>query len=232
MNVYDALRYGLWGLVAWTADANRRHYGMTTAWLPHLAANSLSLLLPDVIRPWMPRRPTSAVVRVAQDMIAENDTYVAYVAPLAAGYILSHPSFNIYKGDMAEIRVAGFGLDALPHSATAMALTMLVEDTVESATRARPENRFLRALVRWCAERPALTSLGVLALVTFGWEYAEYKVNKHEMAIKGSAEDINMQWSVDDTAHDVASNMLGWLAGAIFSELQRSREEPSPFWRR
>jgi hypothetical protein len=165
-------------------------------------------------------------------MIADNDAYVAYVAPLASGYILSHPSFNIYKGELGDLNIAGFGLDALPHSATAMALTMLVEDTVESATRARPENRFLRALVRWCADHPALTSLGVLVFVTAGWEYAEYKVNKHEMAIKGSAEEINMQWSVDDTAHDVAANMLGWLAGAIISELRRSQNQPSPFWRR
>src|SRR5688572_7394034 len=129
MRLDDLLRYGLWCGVAVTAAGNRRLYAMTTTWLPHFAANTVSLLLPDMLRLVAPRARLSgesacqgvgelfhsAMTRV----VCDNPRYVLYVVPLASGYLLSAPWLNIYKGELGDLRLAGFGLDALPHVATA-----------------------------------------------------------------------------------------------------------------
>ncbi len=211
----DLLRYGLWGVMAATAEANRRHYHMRTTWLPHLLTNTLSLLLPDALRLLFGRRrPRNAVEAVLFRMARDNDDYVVYVAPLAAGYILSHPRFNIYKGDWAELRLAGFGLDSIPHTATAMALSALVQDSLQVVADVDDNTIFSRVLDT-AARHSALASLGVLGVLTFIWEYGEYRVHIAEMAERGSAELINMQWSAADTRKDVMSNLLGWLLAAL-----------------
>jgi hypothetical protein len=211
----DLLRYALWGAVAATAEANRRHYHMQTTWLPHLLTNSLSLLLPDAMRALLPRRPRNEVEQILACMARDNDDYVVYVAPLAVGYILSHPKFNIYKGDWAQIRLAGFGLDAIPHSATAMALTALVIDSARVTAEVENSPTLLSRLIDWAGNHAALTSLGVLGALTLIWEYGEYGIHQHEMALRGDATQINMQWSAEDTAADVASNLIGWAAGVV-----------------
>lgn len=42
---------------------------------------------------------------------------------------------------MGDIRVAGLGLDALPHGATGFALTALVQDTLQTAAEIEPDNK-------------------------------------------------------------------------------------------
>lgn len=216
VKIPDLLRYGIWAVVAATANANRREYHMQTTWLPHFSVNTVTLLLPDVMRVLIPKghEPDDLVGQVMVKMARDNDNYVVYVAPLAAGYILSHPKFNIFKGDMGEMRFAGLGLDAIPHSTTGFALTALVCDTLESACAVKSARGPLARLARLCNRNPALTSFGVLAGLTFLWEFAEYSVHQYEMEQQGDISKINMMWSADDTARDVVANLLGW-AGAI-----------------
>lgn len=217
----DLLRWGLFGLLAYTADANRRYYHMQTTWLPHLLTNTVSLLLPDALRLLFRRKqPRNAVEAVMFRMARDNRDYVLYVAPLAVGYILSHPRFNIYKGDWAELEFAGFGLDSIPHSATAMALAALVQDSLQVVSDVDDETTLFSRALDKAAQHGPLVSLGVLGVVTLVWEYGEYRVHQLEMAERGSAELINMQWSAADTRKDVLSNFLGWLAATL---LRRQR---------
>ncbi len=219
MKLFDLLRYGIWGVLVATADANRREYHMSTTWLPHLVTNSITLLLPDALRLLIPvkRKPSNLVEDVMDTMVRDNPKYVIYVAPLAAGYILSHPKFNIFKGDMGDIRVAGLGLDAIPHSATGFALTALVQDTLQTAAELEPRNTSAFArFVRWCNEHPGLVTFGILGTLTFFWEYGEYRVHQHELELRGGdISKINMMWSADDTARDVVANFLGWAAARL-----------------
>ena len=219
MNGPDFLRYFVWGVVAATADANRREYHMSTTWLPHLVTNSITLLLPDALRLLIPanHKHDNLVEAVMDEMVRDNPKYVIYVIPLAAGYILSHPKFNIFKGDMGDIRVAGLGLDAIPHSATGFALSALVQDTLQTAAELEPTNQSaLARLIRFANRYPALVSLGVLSALTFFWEYGEYRVHQHELELRGGdISKINMMWSAEDTARDVVANLLGWAAAAL-----------------
>jgi hypothetical protein len=219
----DWLRYGLWGVMVQTAYANRRHYHMATTWLPHFLTNSLSLLLPDALRLVFPRRyrARGIVDDTLLTMVRDNPNYAVYVAPLALGYIVSHPRFNIYKGELAEIRLAGFGLDAIPHSATAFAFSAMVEDTLATMCEQPTHDGALARLVYALGQKPELVSLGLLALVTFVWEYGEYQMHEHEMALKGDAAAINMQWSLDDTIRDSGANFFGWLAAAVWRRRRR-----------
>lgn len=215
MKTRDLFRWALFGLVAFTADSNRRYYGMQTTWLPHLLTNTLSLLLPDALRLLFQRKhPRNAVEAIMYRMARDNEDYVLYVAPLAAGYILSHPRFNIYKGDWAELRMAGFGLDSIPHTATAMGLSALVQDSLDVVADVEEGTAFGRVL-DVAAQNAPLVSLGVLGVVTFIWEYGEYRIHKLEMAERGSADLINMQWSAADTRKDIVSNFIGWVLANI-----------------
>ena len=214
----DALRYGLWALMAQTALANRQYYRMTTTWLPHLLTNSLSLLLPDVARRLFAakHKPRNIVEDTLITMVGDNADYVIYAAPLALGYIVSHPRFNIYKGDWAKLRVAGVGLDAIPHTATAFALTALIVDTLDTMGERETHEGLLADFVRWGDQHPALLTSGILALITLIWEYGEYRVHEHEIQQRGSAEAINMQWSVQDTIVDICSNFVGCIAALLW----------------
>ena len=229
MQLPNLIRYGLSCGIAATAEANRRDYAMTTTWLPHQLTNSLTLLLPELYRLLGPdeQAPVKASPRVPPKqpvwaearrvlcdtlttMVRDNPGYVVYVAPLAAGYLLSHPHFNIYKGELGEKEFLGFGLDTLPHSATAFALTALTCDTAQAAIDAAPPDGPLADLLAWCAAHPARFSAVVLALATLAWEVGEYNIHRHELAQRGDARAINMQWSVRDTIYDCAANLIGW----------------------
>src|SRR5687768_88101 len=114
MRLPDIIRYGLWCGVAVTAAGNRREYRMTTTWLPHLAMNTISLLLPDACQLLLSSARPSAYTRArgaghsshptASDVIGatfaalarDNPCYVLHVSPLAASYLLSAPWLNIY----------------------------------------------------------------------------------------------------------------------------------------
>lgn len=228
MRLPDLIRYGLWGAIAATADANRREYNMTTTWLPHLLTNTLTLLLPDFLRVILPKQispaPTTTSIPVkvlhtielpAAAMVRDNPSYALYVAPLAIGYILSHPRFNIYKGDWGDIRVAGLGLDALPHGATAFGLTALVTDTFDTMARITPPDEPFAPLWQWASRNPALSSGLVLAVATFIWEYGEYRVHEHELQLRGDIHLINMQWSWRDTLNDSLANLTGWIVALL-----------------
>jgi hypothetical protein len=214
----DWLRYGLWLLMAQTAYANRQYYRMATTWLPHFLTNSLSLLLPDALRVAFPPdyQPRSIVDDTLVTMVRDNPNYAVYVAPLALGYIVSHPRFNIYKGELAEIRLAGFGLDAIPHSATAFAFAAIVEDTLSTMGEQQTHRGLLANVVYACGQKSELAAFVLLALVTLGWEYGEYRMHEHEMALRGDAKAINMQWTLDDTIRDIGANLFGWLMAVVW----------------
>jgi hypothetical protein len=229
MRLPDLIRYGIWGGILATAEANRREYAMTTTWLPHLLTNSFTLLLPDLYRTLDPRVPAPEVEAelrqrepeaewrrvlrgTVEAMVRDNPRYVVYMAPLAAGYLLSHPRFNIYKGALGEKRLAGFGLDALPHSATAFALTALICDTLRTAAELAPPEGALADALAWCDEHQELISGLALAAATLIWELGEYKIYRHELAQRGDQRKINMQWSASDTLADCAANLIGWGA--------------------
>jgi hypothetical protein len=223
MHVASLLRYGLWCGVLVTAEGNRRAYHMTTTWLPHLTANTISLLLPDIYRlvarakPWpvyggsMLSELRQIVDGTLAAMLCDNPAYVLYVAPLALGYLLSSPWLNIYKGDLAERRVAGFGLDALPHATTAFALAALTADTARVVGEQSSSTAGLAQLGGLIDQHRTLISAIVLVAATIVWELGEHRIYQYELARRGSREQINMQWSVRDTVYDCAANVIGWL---------------------
>lgn len=217
------LRYLLWILMAFTAFANRQHYRMMTTWLPHLLTNTVSLLLPDALRrAFAPQhRPHNIVEDTLITMVRDNPNYSIYVAPLAIGYILSHPKFNIYKGRMGELNIAGFGLDTLPHSATAFAFSALVADTFDTMGQRKQYSGMLADFVRWGRHRPELLSLALLGLITLNWEFGEYQIHERELKQRGDITLINMQWSMADTLRDVVSNLLGWGAAMLWRRNKR-----------
>jgi hypothetical protein len=225
----DIFRYVLWLIVAFTAFSNRRHYRMFTTWLPHLATNSLSLLLPDLVRLILYRNgqrraePRSIIEDTLMTMVHENPDYPVYVTPLALGYIVSHPKFNIYKGRLGQMRFAGFGLDALPHSATAFALSALTVDTLEVMGDHRQFDGPLARFLQWGSQNPTLVSLGVLGGVTLFWEYGEYRMYLYEMSLRGDRESINMQWDAEDTARDIVTNSLGWAVAMLWNRYDNRR---------
>lgn len=223
MNYHNGLRWLLWLAVAQTAYANRRQYRMVTTWLPHLLTNSLSLLLPDLARAlFAPRhRPRTIIDDTLITMVRDNPRYAVYVAPLALGYIVSHPRFNIYKGTLGDVRIGGVGLDAIPHSATAFAFAALAADTFEAMGERPQYSGFLAEIVRWGARSPELTALALLALVTLNWEYGEYRMHRYELAQVGDVSAINMQWSLADTWRDVGANLIGWCAAMLWRRGRR-----------
>src|SRR5260221_2694235 len=227
MSIYDLLRYTLWGAVAVTAEANRREYHMSTTWLPHLLTNTLTLFLPDLYRDVTDSRwfaDQVSTIQVLDDlqptldtMLRDNPAYVAYVMPLALGYILSHPRFNIYKGSLAEIRVAGLGLDALPHAATAFALTALVSDTLDAAAEEARFDGPLATIIEESERHPVLASFTILGLVTLWWELGEYLIHRHELSLRGDDETkITTQCSLRDTLNDIFANAIGWAVAILF----------------
>lgn len=221
VKLQDLLRYGLWIGVAATAAAKYQEYRMTTAWLPHIVVNSGALLLPDAARLVLPKRRRSANVieTLVRRMVRNNDNYVAYVAPLAIGYILSHPRFNIYKRPWSDLQLGGFRLDALPHGAMGLALTLAVLDTLR--TGAELPDSLLTDLMRLGERQRGLLSLAVLTALTVIWEYGEYRVHHLEVARLGSPEKVNMQWSPEDTVRDVIANLSGWALALLMSEATR-----------
>src|SRR5215468_10819658 len=90
----DFVRYGLWSLIAVTADANRREYHMLTTWFPHFAAYSVIMLLPDLYRAIVPKQAISERTGDIRDdlrqtldaMAGDNPDYAIYVTPVAVGF--------------------------------------------------------------------------------------------------------------------------------------------------
>ena len=145
------------------------------------------------------------------------------MAPVTLAYVVSHPDFNIYRGAMGEWRCLGFGLDSIPHSLTAAALTTLVYDGLTALRLHTPAQAAIAPLVAvGYQQRVALAALILAGLTTF-YEYSEYSIHQEELRATGGDESrINMLWDAEDTAKDIASNALGWLAATLV-HLARAR---------
>jgi hypothetical protein len=231
VQVTDLLRYGLWSLMAATANANRREFRMATTWLPHFVLNTFTLFLPELYNAIVPREELSGshndawsdIRHTLDAMIRDNPEYAIYVAPIPIGYILSHPRFNIYKGEMAEIRFLGLGLDALPHGITAFTMTSLFcESTEKGASNIHSHNPVSEAIEE-SAQHPATSSGILLVLATLWWEVGEYMIHRHELALRGDITKINMMWSLPDTLNDCFANFLGWALALGLRSLKDKR---------
>lgn len=226
-------RYLILASVAFTANANRKQFGLATTWVIHLTGNSIALLLPDILR--LADRivppgdsPDSVVDRVRaflNETVVENPDYVGYVAPVALAYTVSHPRFNIYSGAIGAKRVLGFGADSIPHSATGFSLTSFIHRMLEAAPSYVPgTTRFGRA-IRSLARNLKATSAGVIAALTVAYETAEFVINRIELAdAKGDESKINMHWDVKNTVTDILSNAAGWLTATALHERGRAAE--------
>lgn len=225
----DLVRYGLLAGVLGTALRNRKEYGVATAWLTHLAGNSVTLLLPDLMRLLPDALFTSssdltgALLRTVRRRVWEDPNYAGYAAPLALGFIASHPDYSIYHGRLGELSVYGFGLDSLPHSAAAYGLTRLLSETVLTLQHELPARHRLRRPVHQIAQHVDLLAALSLLLVTLAWETSEYLAHHAEMEATGRpAEEVNMQWSLADSITDTISNALGMGAAMLVSRAQRT----------
>ncbi len=225
----------VWLALAESVRANRAAYPtLATAWLPHGVANTAALWLPELVaaidracalESRCQREPTlSALHATLRDLCADNPRWGLYVAPAALGYAVSHPRFNIYKGNWGDWRLLGFGLDAIPHGLTAWSLTLLFHDAITMLANNLPGPSPLAPLVRALARRPALFTAFSLALLSALWEAGEYTVQQDELRrTGGDRAAINMQWTVEDTLGDLAANALGWLVATW-----QLRAEPAP----
>ena len=234
----DLLRYALWLGVANTANANRKFYGLPTTWVFHLALNSFILFLPELYR------GTAAILRLdarahtkrdvvstahsmMQDAVVNNPNYALYVSPVALAYMVSHPEFNIYKGKLAELRVFGFGLDALPHSATAFAFTNLVMDALRAFHDHAPSDARWYPLAARADEHSNLLAGTLLASASAVYEFGEYAIHNEELReTHGDASKINLVWSAQDTLFDLMSNTLGWMAAALLRKRPHRKTVP------
>jgi hypothetical protein len=215
----DLTRYGLYTAVVATALRNRKEYGVPTAWLTHLAGNTVTLLLPDMLRlvrrsrlP-LPSAPAlRAVLRTIDRRVRQDPNYAGYVAPLALGFVASHPDYSIYHGRWAELKFMEFGIDSLPHSTAAYALARLMSETILTLEAELPPTHPYANMLAWASRHvDALASVAVIA-ITLIWEISEYLAHQAELAATGRpAEEINMQWSLPDALTDSVSNLFGLL---------------------
>lgn len=233
----DLLRYALWLGVANTARANRKYYGLPTTWAIHLALNSFILFLPELYRgaavlfrldarAQTKQNFISAAQGMVADAAANNPQYALYVAPVALAYIVSHPQFNIYKGSLAELRLFGFGLDALPHSATAFAFTNLMIDALDAFHAHTPADAPWATLAARADEHSYLVAGALLAGASALYEAGEYAIHKQELReTGGDASKINLVWSAQDTLFDLMSNTLGWLTATLLRKRPRRKRQ-------
>lgn len=233
-NRHALLRYALWLGVVNTARANRDYFGLPTTWVFHLALNSFTLFLPELYRGatkvWRldaraqtQRACLSVAHGMLQDAVVNNPYYALYVTPVALAYMVSHPQFNIYKGALAQWRIAGFGLDALPHALTAFAFTNLAFDALHAFHKHTPSDAQWAALAARADEHAALVAGALLASASAFYESGEYAIHEEELReTHGDANKINLVWSAQDTLFDLMANALGWL-GAILLRRWRKR---------
>ncbi len=220
------IRLALWLALLITANANRRHYGLRTTWLPHTLGNTLALALPELTAgldaataQLAPDSETLlGLTRTAREVTGDPPGWAKTVAPLTLAYVVSHPRFNIYKGKWGEMRFGVFGLDSIPHSATGYAVSALVYRGVDALARNTPSESWLAPLARLLADHRIAVSFTTLAALSLFYEYSEYSIHNQEMAeTGGDVERINMMWDIGDTAKDILSNYLGWLAATLLN---------------
>src|SRR5258708_33194437 len=170
---------------------------------PHVVENLFFLFLPEIYQ--VLPEPTQAHpaestfekgYRAAHDVIRaahDNPEYAACVAPTALGYILSNPKFNIYKGDLAKIRIAGFGLDGYAHGASAFTLTRLIFDTAHLSAHKLSPSDPVAPFLRWMDKHAVAVTAAALVGASALWELAEYLTHEYELEVKDhDVEKINM----------------------------------------
>ncbi|MFN8497831.1 MAG: hypothetical protein U0641_08245 [Anaerolineae bacterium] len=218
------IRLALWLALLATANANRRHYGLLTTWLPHTVGNTVALSLPEVTaaldiaarRLGIESATLLALTSTAREVTGDPPGWAKTVAPLTLAYVVSHPRFNIYKGRMGDLRFGVFGLDSIPHSATGYAVSALLYRTVDALAQNTPPDSWLAPIARFLADHRVAVSFAGLAALSAFYEYSEYSIHNEEMAeTGGDIERINMMWDIGDTAKDVLSNYVGWLAATL-----------------
>ncbi len=227
-NLGRLLRFALWGGILLTARANRKHTDLKTAWVPHLAGNTLALLFPEIygvvssglrLDALAKREPSGILAMltgVMHELVLDNPRYVEYVAPPAFAFILTYPTINIYKSAWANRQLFGFGLDSIPHADTAFGLTQMVFDALRAFKRHTPADSFLAAPVTWAAEHPTLVSASALAAATAFYESGEYAIHRAELkAVHNDPSKVEMEWSLVDTIQDILSNTVGWLLAVL-----------------
>lgn len=236
----DLLRYGLWASVLFTANANRKFFGLPTTWVFHVTLNSFILFLPEILqasnkilrldaRTQVKQDFVSTAHETMQDAVVENPSYALYVAPVALAYVVSHPQFNIYKGDLAKIRLFGFGLDAIPHSLTAFAFTNLMLDTFAAFRRHTPRDASWREFAEYADDHSGKIAGALLIGASTLYEGGEYAIHAEELRETGGDESkINLVWSAQDTLFDVMSNTLGWLAAVMLRPRKRPQKTSTP----
>ncbi len=242
MKPTDLLRYVLWFGVLYTANANKRYFGLPTTWVIHLTLNSFSLFLPELLRlanvllqldaRTKHERAFLATAHVTlRDAVVNNPNYALYVAPVALAYIVSHPRFNIYKGEFAKLRLFGFGLDAIPHSTTAFAFTNLMMDTLTLFRHNTPVNASWRELAERADEHSGNLAGAFLIGASAMYEAGEYVINQEELRETGGDESkINLVWSAQDMLFDVLSNALGWVAAVVVRKKKPIQKKPNPLF--
>lgn len=217
MHAANLLRYGLWATVAVTARRNRQEYGVPTAWLTHLAANTITLFLPDALR--LRQRLAIDVPPVLQPLlrtlerrVCDDPRYAAYVAPLALGFVASHPDYSIYHGRWAERTLLGFGADSVPHAGAAYTLARLASETLLTLHEELPATHALAQPVEWAARNVDALAAATVGSVTLIWELGEFFAHYAEIAKTGrDPSEVNMQWSLPDAITDSLSNLIGLL---------------------
>ncbi len=229
------LRYALWLGVLGTANANRKYFGLPTTWVFHITLNTFILFLPEILqgankvlnldaRAKQKQDVITTARETVQEAVVENPNYALYVAPVALAYMVSHPRFNIYKGDLAKIRLFGFGLDAIPHSLTAFAFTNLMMDTFAAFRRHTPRDASWRTLAENADEHSGKLAGAFLIGASTLYEVGEYAIHEEELRETGGDESkINLVWSAQDTMFDIFSNTFGWIAAVILRKRNAAR---------
>lgn len=222
MRLSDSLRYSLWVAVASTAYRNRKEYRVPTAWLTHLVGNTITLLLPEWLRLVHHLTPATGVqhveplLRTLDRRVCQDPRYAAYVAPLALGFVASHPSYSIYHGRWADRTIYGFGIDSVPHASAAYALARLLSLTLLTLEDELPQHHPLAPLTQRAVPQVDLLAAAAVALVTLVWEVSEYRAHHAELNATGrDASEINMQWSWPDAITDSISNLAGLTAAIM-----------------
>ncbi|MFN8481949.1 MAG: hypothetical protein U0768_02680 [Anaerolineae bacterium] len=218
------IRLALWLALIATANANRKHFGLRTTWLPHSVGNTVALSLPELTaaldaaaqRLGIESATLLALTGTAREVTGDPPGWAKTVAPLTLAYVVSHPRFNIYKGRWGEMRLGVFGLDSIPHSATGYAVSALLYRTVDALARNAPPDSWLAPIAGFLARHRVAVSFAGLAALSAFYEYSEYSIHNQELAeTGGDVERINMMWDVADTSKDILSNYLGWLAATL-----------------
>ncbi len=234
----DGLRYALVGGVLATAVAQQKKTGLITSWIFHATINPALLLFPELYQALSralslearagrdPDAPISVAHGVISDVVVRNPRYVDLVGIVPLAYILSFPSISIYKSEWANKALFGWGLDSIPHAATAFSLIHFVRVTVAALKRHMPRTGALAAVAEQAVHHTDLVAAGALVMATAGYEGGEYLIHLSELRKVGGEESrVAMEWSVEDTLQDIISNCVGGVLALLQQRYSTTRSD-------